>query len=46
MPFSELGNIVGVTGGRGGAEGMGRIGHVEFEVLYRYFWNFLEKNKL
>ena len=41
-PFTELGNVAGVTGGRGGAEETGRIGHVEFEVLCRYFWNLPE----
>ena len=46
VPFSALGNIVGVAGVRGGAEGLGGIGHVEFEVLYRYFWNLPEKKKL
>lgn len=45
IPFTELGNVAGVTGWRGGAEETGRIGHVEFEVLCRDFWN-LPKNKL
>ena len=43
VPFAELGSILGDGWGKGSAEGMGRIGHIEFEVLHRYFWNLPEK---
>lgn len=46
VPFAELGSTAGDGWGKGSAEGMGRIGHIEFEVLHRYFWNLPEKKKL